>query len=349
MAHQFVVGTRGSALAVAQTRMVVDALHQLLADESEVSLEIAVLPTTGEQAIHSTAQADFSPGPSPYACAEQLRDALRERRIDVAVHYADQLPVRDGAGVRIACTPWRASTHDTLCTTAGWTLDTLPHGAVVGSASPCRTAQLTAYRDDLQVVPVRGTIERRLDVLSPDAAGAGNCDGVVVSEAGLHWLSSVNREVLDYVSQVIPYCIMLPSPGQGVLALEVRDPADDDDDPQYRALLEALERLNDPGTLLALTAERALVAALDANCLAPVAGFAWHQPSSAGTLLMRSEVFTPEGQRLDTLGDVRLPAPEWGGGSRHGWQVTTEMCDAAKSLGTALADDLFSQGYRAPQ
>lgn len=357
MTHRLVVGTRGSALAAAQTRMVVDALNRILAEDtdSDATLEIATIPTTGDNthdkvgANANDQTSDGSPTDGSHSCAEELRDALREKRVDVIVQRADQLPVKKGAGVRIACTPWRASTHDTLCTATGWTLDTLPEGAVVGSASPCRSAQLAAYRKDLKIVPVRGSIESQLGSLNQELEGSGY-QGMIMPEASLDWMSSVNNSVLDYVTQVIPYCIMLPNPGQGVLALEVRDPSgDDDDNPQYRALLRALEQLNDPGTFLALTAERALVAALEADCQTPVAGFAWHQPSSAGRLLMRSEVFTPEGTRIDTLGDIRLPAPETCMDPRCGWTITTEMCDAAKSLGSALADDLFSQGYKVPR
>ena len=353
MAQQLVVGTRGSALAVTRTRVVVEALNQILADDDFSPLEIQTLSVNGAlpNKLSNTANNNSATGDNSGAIVTtSLRSALASRHIDLAVHSATDLPNTKCNGSHIISMPWRASTHDTLCSIHEWTLDTLPKGATIGTNSPRRAAQVRAYRNDLQIKPIYGDVERRLSFLTTPPKGEKPVDAIIVAEAELQSLGTVQNEILDYVSQVIPYCIMLPDPGQGALALEVRNPETEDDaNPQYQALIGALEKINDPGTLLAVTAERAMVEALEANSSTPVAGYAWHQPSSAGVLLMHAEVFTPEGRRIDTLGDIRLPAPEWNGRSRCGWGITQEMSDAAKSLGTALADDLYSQGYEDPR
>ena len=172
--------------------------------------------------------------------------------------------------------PPRGATADCLCTTAGWTLETLPEGARVGTGSPRRAAQLLRVRPDLSIVPIRGNIERRLRYLeepvlnTPIGSGSGSGDGscsdtpldaVVLAEAGLQRLAArdtVADTVLRYISQRLPF---LPSPAQGALALEVRM------DTTPAPLRQALLAINHQPTLLAAIAERALLRTLHALSL----------------------------------------------------------------------------------
>ncbi|HEX5018466.1 MAG TPA: hydroxymethylbilane synthase, partial [Actinomycetes bacterium] len=183
-----------------------------------------------------------------------LRDALLMGDIDVAVHSLKDLPTAEVPELELIAVPERADVRDALVARDGLTLQTLPHNAKVGTGSPRRASQLKAIRPDIDVVDIRGNVDTRIGLVE-----SGAVDAVVLAKAGL---SRIGR--LDAVTETIEPSVMLPAPGQGALAVEVvRDLAGDD----RHALLR---QLDDAATRSAVVAERAVLAALEAGCSAPV-------------------------------------------------------------------------------
>ncbi|MCG2800531.1 MAG: hydroxymethylbilane synthase [Cellulomonas sp.] len=247
------VGTRASELALTQTGHVADALREL-----GLRVDTVRITTHGDVA---TGPLSSLGGTGVFAAA--LREALLDGRCDLAVHSLKDLPTAATPGLVVAAVPPRADPRDVLCSAGGARLDDLPPGATVGTGSPRRAAQLRALRPDLQVVDLRGNVGTRLArALGPDADLAA----VVLARAGLARLGR-----LDAVGQTFSPAQMLPAPGQGALAVEIRA---EDRGPAAGALAAALARLDDPATRLAVTAERALLVRLEAGCTAPVGALA---------------------------------------------------------------------------
>jgi hydroxymethylbilane synthase len=244
------VATRASLLARTQSGLVADALRERL-DRDVVLVEVS---TRGDL-DQTTPLASFG-GVGVFVSA--VRDAVLRGDADVAVHSLKDLPTAPAEGLRLAAIPPREDPRDVLVARDGGTVATLPVGATVGTGSPRRAAQLRALRPDLDVVPVRGNVDTRLRKVAE-----GDLDAVVLAHAGL---SRLDR--LDAVTEVIETAQMLPAPGQGALAVECRDVEDD------AALLDALRDLDDDATRVAVTAERSLLAALEAGCSAPVGAHA---------------------------------------------------------------------------
>ncbi len=242
------LGTRRSALAAVQSQLVADALTAVTARP----VELVFVTTSGDK---STAPLTQIGGTGVFVGA--LRDALLRGEVDLAVHSLKDLPTTPAAGLRVAAVPVREDPRDALVAHDRLALASLPPEARVGTGSPRRAAQLAAARPDLQVVDVRGNVDTRLGLV-----GDGTLDAVVLALAGLRRLG---RE--DAVTEVIEPDVMLPAPGQGALAVETTDSVDP-------ALLTALLRLDDPATRAAVTAERAVLSALEAGCSAPVGALA---------------------------------------------------------------------------
>lgn len=184
-----------------------------------------------------------------------VRQVVADGSADLAVHSLKDLPTAPAPGLELLAVPPRADARDALCAVGGGDLGGLPVGARVGTGSPRRAAQLAALRPDLEVADIRGNIDTRLARVGADL------DAVVLATAGL---ARIGRA--DAGLPIDPE-IMLPAPGQGALAIEGPVPAD-------AALARALADLDDPATRAAVTAERALLAALEAGCSAPVGAFA---------------------------------------------------------------------------
>ncbi len=240
------LGTRRSALALAQARLVADALTA----RTGRGVELVEVTTEGDRSSASLTQLG---GTGVFVSA--LREALLDGRVDVAVHSLKDLPVQDSAGVVLAAVPEREDPRDVLVARDALGLADLPAGATVGTGSPRRRAQLLAARPDLDVVDVRGNVDTRLSFVA-----TGRLDAVCLAAAGLARLGR-----LDEATQVLSYEIVLPAPGQGALAVECR--ADD-----VTAALVA--RLDHAPTRTAVRAERALLAELEAGCSAPVGALA---------------------------------------------------------------------------
>jgi hydroxymethylbilane synthase len=267
------LGTRGSPLARAQTELVCRALaaaHPELAAPG--ALETVAIRTTGDR-ITDRPLAEV--GGKGLFCKE-LEAALLERRIDLAVHSVKDLPTWLPDGLVLAAILPREDPRDVLIAKVPGGLDGLPRGAVVGSASLRRQAQLLGRRPDLRVVNLRGNVGTRLRKLE-----AGEIDATLLALAGLRRLG-----LAPAGAEVLPPEVMLPAVGQGAIGVECRA-----DDAPLRALLAAID---DAASSICVRAERALLAALDGSCHTPIAGYA----SCAGDdLRLRALVARADGSR----------------------------------------------------
>lgn len=240
------LGTRGSALATTQSGWVADLLRGM-----GHAVEMVEITTFGDTSTSSLASIG---GTGVFVTA--IRKALLAGEIDVAVHSLKDLPVAPEPGLRVAAIPVREDARDALVARDGLTLGELPAGSVVGTGSPRRAAQLAALGLGLRVTDIRGNVDTRISLVRN-----GSCDGVLLARAGLARLGR-----LDEVTESLDPLQMLPAPGQGALAIECREDRPD--------VIEALAPLDDPDTRAAVTAERALLAALEAGCTAPIGALA---------------------------------------------------------------------------
>ncbi|MET7748164.1 hydroxymethylbilane synthase [Micromonospora sp. NPDC005367] len=294
------LGTRGSALAMAQSGHVAEALTAATGRP----VELVEVVTAGDRSKAPVRRL----GVGVFVSA--LRDALAARTIDFAVHSYKDLPTATAPGLHIAAVPLREDPRDALVARNGRTLAELPPGATVGTGSLRRMAQLHALGMQLEVTPMRGNVDTRLGrVLGSDA----DLDAVVLARAGLSRLGRAGE-----ITETLDPMLMLPAPAQGALAVECR--ADDSD------LIELLAVLDHAPSRAAVTAERALLATLEAGCSAPVAAYAELAEGDAGEeIYLRGAVISPDGTR-----DIRL--------SRTGTPA-----DAAE-IGKALAAELLDLG-----
>ena len=240
------LGTRRSALATTQSTWVADLLRA-----RGHTVELVEIVTEGDT---STASLASIGGTGVFAAA--LRRALLAGQVDLAVHSLKDLPTTPEPGLVVAAVPVREDPRDVLVSSGGRTLGELGEGAVVGTGSPRRVAQLAALGLGLSFKDIRGNVDTRIALVRD-----GALDGVVLARAGLARLGR-----LADVAEAIDPLQMLPAPGQGALAVECR--ADDE------VTLAALAVLDDPDTRACVTAERAVLAALEAGCSAPVGALA---------------------------------------------------------------------------
>ncbi|WP_312868340.1 hydroxymethylbilane synthase [Amycolatopsis pithecellobii] len=240
------IGTRGSALALAQTGIIAEALRQ-----AGENVEIVKVSTPGDRSHAAIAEI----GVGVFTSA--LREALQRKEVDVAIHSYKDLPTAPEPGIVLAAVPLREDPRDALIARDGLTLGELPQGSTVGTGSPRRMAQLRALGLGLEIVPIRGNIDTRLRKVAD-----GELDAVVLARAGLARLGRAGEitETLDPIQ-------MLPAPAQGALAVECRV-----DDVDIEHLLRSI--VDDEATRAAVTAERAMLAALEAGCSAPVGALA---------------------------------------------------------------------------
>ena len=242
------LGTRASLLARAQSGVVADALTAALGQE------VVLVDVTTEGDVSRAPLAAIG-GTGVFVGA--LRDALLRGDVDVAVHSLKDLPTADPEGLVVAAVPPREDPRDAVVARDRRTLGELLPGARVGTGSPRRAAQLHALGLGLDVVPVRGNVDTRLRKVHD-----GELDAVVLARAGLARLDR-----LDEVTEALDPLQMLPAPGQGALAVEVR--ATDED--LARQIRDALD---DHASRVAVTAERVVLADLEAGCSAPVGALA---------------------------------------------------------------------------
>jgi hydroxymethylbilane synthase len=293
------LGTRGSALALAQAESVARALERAgIAERIEVFPIRSSGDSGGDRRL-----------PEPGAAGDKARfvreieRALLDGEVDLGVHSAKDLPTELPAGLEIAGIPAREEPRDAYVGDAG-SLDEIPEGARIGTSSLRRRSQLLALRPDLEVAELRGNVDTRLERLA-----SGDFDGLVLAAAGLRRLGREGEIAF-------PLEELVPAPGQGALALEARDG-------DQRAAVPA-QTLTDRDSLAAVAAERAAVAALEASCHTPVGA---HATVEDGTLRLRGFCGLPDGSewiRDEVEGDASGP-PEIG----------TELAQRMKAAGAA--------------
>jgi len=288
-----ILGTRGSQLALTQTRWVVERLKE---QWPETEFTIRTITTSGDRGADPRERGIF---------VKEIERALLEGEIDIAVHSLKDLPTKTPPGLKVASIPRRVDPRDALIGRGAYkSLKKLPKGARVGTGSVRRKAQLLAFRPDLEVVPIRGNVDTRLKLL-----GTGEFDAIVLAAAGLLRLDQRNR-----IDEFLDPEIVLPAPGQGALALEVRQGDDLAEELAYS--------LNHRETQIRVTAERAFLARLGAGCLAPAGALAYLED---GELRLEGVVAAPDGSEL-IRGEIFGPPEE------------------AKELGEELAEDILEQG-----
>ncbi len=253
------VATRRSALARAQSGEIADRL----AASTGRRVELVEVTTQGDTDLASLARIG---GTGVFVGA--VRRAVLEGRADVAVHSLKDLPTAPEPGLALAAVPPRVDPRDALVSRGATPLAELPPGARVGTGSPRRRAQLLGHRGDLRVVDIRGNVDSRLSRVQSGADPRHGLDAVVLAVAGL---SRLGRQAS--ITEILDPDDMVPAPGQGALAVEVRTDlaAADTPDP---GLSRALAALDDPRTRASVLAERTFLARLEAGCSAPVGALA---------------------------------------------------------------------------
>jgi len=271
------VGSRRSKLAMTQTGLVVDRLRELGHE-----VEVAPIVTEGDTNRASLSQLG---GTGVFATA--IRNAMRDKQIDLTVHSLKDLPTAPADGLTIAAIPRREDPRDALVARDGLTLGQLPQGAVIGTGSPRRVAQLAALGLGLATRDIRGNVDSRIAMVR-----SGELDAVVLARAGIARLGR-----LEEITEAIDPLQMLPAPGQGALALEIR--AEDAE------LYDVVRQLDDPDTRAAVTAERAVLARLEAGCSAPLGALAEVGEDVDGALELSLRAFVG---RTDGSFDLRRSA-----------------------------------------
>jgi len=248
MARPVIVGTRGSKLALWQAEWLRSALLERF---SGISVELAIIKTQGDKILDVPLAKVGGKG----LFVKEIEEALREGRVDVAVHSLKDMPAEIPAGLAIGAVPEREVPTDVLISRNGLTLMEVPAGGVIGTSSLRRAAQLRHLRPDLEVFPLRGNVETRIRKLDTDQLAA-----VVLAAAGVKRLGLEHR-----VTEHLAADRMLPAVGQGALCLEIRE-----QDPRIGPMIATLDH---PATRTAVSGERAFLRRLEGGCQVPIAGY----------------------------------------------------------------------------
>ncbi len=303
------LGTRRSPMAMAQSGRVAEAIT------AQTGREIELVGITSAGDVSSEALTQIG-GTGVFVSA--LRSAVLSGEVDFAVHSLKDLPTGPAEGIALAAVPVRDDPRDALVAQGGAKLADLPRGAVIGTGSPRRVAQLLILRADLQPMPVRGNAGTRLAKVE-----SGDLDAVVLAYAGL---TRIGRA--DAITQVFEPDEMLPAAGQGALAVECR--ADRED------LVALLACVDDAHSRAATTAERSMLGALQAGCAAPVGAYA------AGTdvLRLRGVVVAADGG-MALRGSASGPPTM---AEAIGQQVARELLSRGAGTYTAVSGGHISSG-----
>ena len=305
------LGTRRSPLALAQSGLVAAAVTAATGH----AVELVEITTYGDTSQATNELLSQIGGTGVFVTA--LREALLRGEVDFAVHSMKDLPVAEPEPLVLAAVPEREDVRDVLVARDGHKLADLPAGARIGTGSPRRAAQLRLIRPDLEVVAVRGNVGTRVGYVE-----SGRLDGVVLAYAGLNRLGKIAE-----ATELFDPADFLPAPGQGALAVECRA-----DDAELREILAPLEHAP---TRAAVVAERALLAALEAGCHAPVGGYAQLSHENEQELIVSAIVASAEADPSST----GLPPSVRGS--------LTGPAEQAARLGSELAASLLAQGAAA--
>lgn len=265
------IGTRGSDLARWQTNHIADLLQQ---SQPLLTIKTRVIATKGDRVLDTPLPLIGGKG----VFTAELEAALQQNEIDFAVHSLKDLPTEDPDGLTIGAIPQRINPADVLISREGYTLETLPKGAAIGTSSNRRASQLLHHRPDLTMIDIRGNIDTRIrKALDPN----GPYDAIVLAYAGVFRLN-----LQHVISEMLTFEQMLPAPGQGALAVQCR--SDDDS-------IQTLEPVQDHATATAVIAERAFLAALGGGCSVPVAAYA--RPENAELYVIEGRVGALDGRQ----------------------------------------------------
>lgn len=294
------LGTRGSELARWQTQYVMDLLQ---AAHPHLRLAMQIIATQGDRALDTPLPLVGGKG----VFTAELETALRAGTIDLAVHSLKDLPTESPQGLVVGAVPVRANPADVLVSQHHYTLETLPRGAMIGTSSHRRAAQLLHQRPDLKMIDIRGNVDTRIrKALDPDSPYAA----IVLAHAGLERLGR-----LSVISEVLTFDQMLPAPGQAALGVQCRDDA---------ALCALLAAIQHPETLLAVTAERAFLAGLGGGCSVPIAAYA--HVDESGKWQLQGRVCSLEGATQIDVSAVIDPPVE-SSAVRTGMQLAQTALD----------------------
>ncbi|MBP1930391.1 hydroxymethylbilane synthase [Ammoniphilus resinae] len=267
--RKIIVGSRQSELAMTQTKWVIQELKNL---GLPYEFEIKNIVTKGDQILDVTLSKVGGKG----LFVKEIEQALLDKEIDMAVHSMKDMPAILPPGLTIGAVPKRVDVRDVLISKKGQTLNELPEGAIIGTSSLRRGAQLLAYRPDLQMKWIRGNIGTRIRKLEEE-----DYDAIILAAAGL--------ERMDWngqISQFLPVEISLPAVGQGALSIECRE--------NDKELLALLEKINHPDTEKAVRAERAFLSTLEGGCQVPIA--AHGEIGEDGLCVLTGLVADPKGK-----------------------------------------------------
>jgi hydroxymethylbilane synthase len=299
MPSELKIGTRGSQLALFQANWVKDQVSHAHPD---LKVTLIKIKTTGDK-IQDVPLAKIG-GKGLFV--KEIEESLLQKRIDLAVHSIKDVPTEFPEGLHLSVITKREDPRDVFISREGRTLKDLPQGAKIGTSSLRRQAQLLHFRNDFELVPLRGNLDTRLRKLK-----TMNLDGIVLALAGVKRLG-----LEETITEIISTDISLPAIGQGALGIETR--MDD------RGVEGQIRFLNDRDSSIAVTAERAFLKKLEGGCQVPIAAFA---RTVGTTLQIDGLVGTIDGKRL----------------IRHHREGSI---DKAESIGIELAEILLSQGAK---
>ncbi len=294
-----IIGTRGSALALAQTELI---RERILRHFPDIEIAVRIIKTSADKDQTSSIRSGSSVG----VFVKELEQALLGGQIDLAVHSMKDVPTKIPDGLQIAAIPEREDARDALVANRITKLEELPSGALVGTGSVRRQAQILLMRPDLRIKDIRGNIDSRLNKLQD-----GAYDAIILACAGLNRLGLRHR-----ISAPLDFSQMLPAPGQGSIAIETRS-----DDPRIPPIAASL---NHTPTAITVSAERSFLHRMGGGCNVPVAVFAL---LNEGFVEIEGLVASPDGKRVlreSIRGDMK----------------------AADKAAVALADRILSRGGR---
>jgi len=308
---KFILATRGSALALQQSRMIQAAVEEAVPGSR---VELLTIRTIGDRMAHQPLPQIGGKG----LFTKEIEDALLEGRADFAVHSLKDLPTAIPSGLTLAAVPRREDPRDALISRDGKTLVELPNGAVVGTSSVRRSAQIKRLRPDLEISPLRGNLDTRLRKLRE-----GNLDAIILAVAGMRRMGFENQ-----ITEILSPDVLCPAAGQGALGIEAR--ADD------HRTLRALAALEDSWSRLSITAERALLESLGGGCQVPIAAATGREKER---MLLTAVVIRPDGTEAVRASELSEPDIFV--------QEKPASLEAAQRLGAKLAELLRNKGANA--
>ncbi len=279
--EKLVIGTRGSKLALWQAEYIKGLVEQV----TGLPAELKVIKTTGDKILDVPLAKVGGKG----LFTKELEVALMAGEVDLCVHSMKDVPTELPEGLIIAAMPERVDPRDVIVSGAGYTLDTLPEGARVGTSSLRRVAQVRALRPDVEIVDVRGNLDTRMR-----KAETGEVDAVILAAAGITRMGWADR-----ITHHIPTTQMVSAVGQGAIGVEIRE------DDEY--LLHVMERIGHPETMECVTAERVVMRRLEGGCQVPIGAYCRYEE---GTLTMDAMVGSLDGShivRSQLCGDAGEP------------------------------------------